>query len=96
MTSFVNISCLHLKLFTFDRLIAIKFTMHYSNVNSNKPEISCVFVAWITAILSGIFLLLKLFPVYYSIVSLVFRLCIVFIAFAYILLYHEPGASKGR
>ena len=34
MTSFVNISCLHLKLFTFDRLIAIKFTMHYSNVKT--------------------------------------------------------------
>lgn len=42
-------SCLHLMLVTFERLIAIKFTMHYSNIVTQSTIKIAVVSVWIIA-----------------------------------------------
>ena len=47
-------SYLHLMLVTFERLIAIKLTMHYSNIMTEKNMKIAVLVVWIIAFIYGI------------------------------------------
>ena len=53
-------SCLHLMLITFERLIAIKFTMQYSNVMTNNNLKIAVSAIWIFGFMNGIFTALKI------------------------------------
>ena len=53
-------SSLHLMLVTFERLLAIKFTMRYSTVITEKNIKIAVTMFWIIAFSSGVFRLLKM------------------------------------
>ena len=83
-------SSLHLTLVTFERLIAIKFTMRYLSIVTEKNIKIAVTVFWIIAISSGMF---RLFKMQLIIVRLVFILvlvsCMLFIPLAYMILYRE-------
>lgn len=82
-------SCLHLMLITFERLIAIKFTMQYSNViNDNKLKIT-VLLIWIISLMCRISVVLKIYLVTISIGSLITISCIFFVVFSYVILYCE-------
>ena len=83
-------SSLHLMLVTFERLLAIKFTMRYSNVITEKNIKIAVTVFWTISFSSGTFRLLKMQLI---IVRFVFILilvsCILFIPLSYMILYRE-------
>ena len=83
-------SSLQLMLVTFERLLAIKFTMRYSNIITEKKIKIAVTVFWIIALSCGIFMLIKMKLI---IVRFVFILvlvsCILFVAFSYLILYRE-------
>ena len=83
-------SSFHLMLVTFERLLAIKFTMRYSTVITEKNIKIAVAVFWIIAFTSGTFRLLKMQLIFLLVeVTLVLVSCIVFIPLAYMILYHE-------
>ena len=74
MVILMTASCLHLMLVTSERLIAIKFTRQYSNViTENMFKIA----------------VLKLDQALHPLASLIAISFIVFVAFAYVILYHE-------
>ena len=80
----------------FERLIAIKFTMQYSNVMTNnnlKIEVSAI---WIFGFMNGIFKALKMNLALYYIGSLITISCVVFVAFAYVILYHETRRHRRK
>ena len=63
MTTLAYASCLHLMLITFERLIAIKFTMQYSKViNDNKLKIT-VLLIWSISLMCRISVVLKIYLV---------------------------------
>ena len=89
MTTLAYDSCLHLMLITFERLIAIKFTMQYSKViNDNKLKIT-VLLIWIISLMCRISVVLKIYLVTISIGSLITISCIFFVVFSYVILYCE-------
>ena len=77
-------------LVTFERLLAIKFTMRYSNVITEKNIKIAVTVFWISAFTSGVFRLLKikLRPLRLTFTVVVIS-CILFVVFSYMILYRE-------
>ena len=80
----------------FERLIAIKFTMQYSNVMTNnnlKIEVSAI---WIFGFMNGIFKALKMNLALYYIGSLITISCVVFVAFACVILYHETRRHRRK
>ena len=83
-------SCLHLMLVTGERLVAIKFTMHYLHIVTTKNITIAVTSCWIVSV---IFQVLKSFKstldasVFFSL--LVIGSCVVFVASAYVALYFE-------
>ena len=89
-------SCLHLMLITFERLIAIKFTMQYSNVMTNNNLKIAVSAIWIFGFMNGIFTALKINLALYYIGSLITISCVVFVAFAYVILYHETRRHRRK
>ena len=83
-------SSLHLMLVTFERLLAIKFTMRYLNIITAKNIKIAVTVFWIIAFTSGAFRLLKMQLTFLLVeVTLVLVSCILFIPLAYMILYRE-------
>ena len=80
-------SCLHLMLVTSERLIAIKFTMQYSNVITENMFKIAVLVVGIIAL--TILRMIKLDQALHPLASLIAISFIVFVAFAYVILYHE-------
>ena len=83
-------SSFHLMLVTFERLLAIKFTMRYLNIITKKNIKIAVAVFWIIAFTSGTFRLLKMQLIFLLVeFTLVLVSCIVFIPLAYMILYHE-------
>ena len=83
-------SCLHLMLVTGERLVAIKFTMHYLHIVTTKNITIAVTSCWIVSV---IFQVLKSSKstvdasVFFSL--LVMGSCVVFVASAYVALYFE-------
>ena len=73
-------SCLHLMLVTCERLIAIKFTMHYEDIVTKRKIKVAVILCWIISIT---------FHAEISFILLVVMLCIVFVASTYVMLYLE-------
>ena len=73
-------SCLHLMLVTCERLIAIKFTMHYQNIVTKRKIKVAVISCWIISIT---------FHGENPFIVLVVMLCIVFVASTYVMLYLE-------
>ena len=94
VTGIVN-SLLHLMLVTFERLVAIKFTIHYPFIITEKNIKICVSFFWTTALSTwclryitsnlGLFTLTTLVPS-----------CIIFIAISYVILYRETLRHKKR
>ena len=89
MVILMTASCLHLMLVTSERLIAIKFTMQYSNVITENMFKIAVLVVGITALTIGILRMIKLDQSLHPLASLIAISFIVFVAFAYVILYHE-------
>ena len=83
-------SSLHLMLVTFERLLAIKFTMRYSNVISEKNIKIAVTVFWIIALSSGGFRLFRIqLEVGTYLLSFIVISCIIFVVLSYMILYRE-------
>ena len=55
--------CLHLMLVTFERLMAIKFKMQYSNFIAGRNLKTAVMVVWIISFACGIFSALQIYLV---------------------------------
>ena len=89
MVILMTASCLHLMLVTSERLIAIKFTMQYSNVITENMFKIAVLVVGIIALTIGILRMIKLDQALHPLASLIAISSIVFVAFAYVILYHE-------
>ena len=87
MVILMTASCLHLMLVTSERLIAIKFTMQYSNVITENMFKIAVLVVGIIAL--TILRMIKLDQALHPLASLIAISFIVFVAFAYVILYHE-------
>ena len=91
----VTASYFHLMLVTLERLLAIKFTMQYPNINDEKMK-RAVLVAWILAFISGVFRVLKMTLVLRSLSGLFIFSCILFIAFAYFVMYRETRLQQEK
>lgn len=63
MIVFSTASSVHLRLITFQRLIAIKFTMQYSNKIANNNLKVAVAAIWVNAFICGILNLLKIYVI---------------------------------
>ena len=82
-------SHLHLMLVTFERLAAIKFTMHYQSFITNDNLKMAVSAIWSSAFMCGVFMVLKMNLLLQFIGSLITSSCIFFVALTYVILYHE-------
>ena len=93
---FVVASYVHLMLVTLERLIAIKFTMLYSKIVTGHNMKMAVSVAWIIAFMCGVFNVLKMYHVLVPMGGLITFSCIVFVALAYAILYHETRRHQRK
>ena len=91
----VTASYFHLMLVTLERLLAIKFTMQYPNINDEKMK-RAVLVAWILAFIIGVFRVLKMSQVVHSLSLLLTLSCILFLAFAYFVMYRETRLQQEK
>ena len=96
MAALVLASYLHLMLVTFERLVAIKFTMHYSSIMTHNTIKITVSVFWIISFLGGVFSALKMYYVLLPMTGLATNSCIVFVASAYLILYHETRRHQKK
>lgn len=67
----------------------MKFTMHYSNIATDINMKIAVLLIWLTTFMCEFLYVLKMYSVVLSIGGFVTISCIVFIAFAYMILYRE-------
>ena len=88
-------SLLHLMLVTFERLVAIKFTMHYPFLITEKNIKVSVAIFWIIAVCSWV---LRYVTPYVGLFTLgsVLPICIIFIAISYVILYRETLRHRKR
>ena len=91
-------SSLHLTLVTFERLIAIKFTMHYPQVLTKKNIKVAVIVFWVAALSIEVGKKLSTNPpIFVNLVTpVVLFSCTVFVAFSYTLLYRETRRHEKK
>ena len=88
-------SYFHLMLVTFERLIAIKFTMKYSNIITEKNMKIAVIVVWIIASSYGVLRMGKVNTARY-LTGPVAISCILFLTFAYLIMYRETARHKEK
>ena len=83
-------SSLHLLLITFERLIAIKFTIHYPYIVTKKNIKAAVIAFWIITLfaVTSKFVIDKTIIANLMVVLALFS-CIIFVAISYVLLYRE-------
>ena len=89
-------SSLHLMLVTCERLIAIKFTMHYHNLVTKRNIRVSVSACWIFSIFVEVLNLTKPGIFVRFLLALVFNSCILFVSFSYAMLYRETLKHKQR
>ena len=83
-------SSLHLTLVTFERLVAIKFTLHYYDTVNNKLIKVAVTAFWAIGLLSVVLKVAPKLAVFSNaLTGFTLILSTVFIAFSYIILYRE-------
>ena len=83
-------SCLQLMLVTCERLLAIKFTMHYPNVVKMQNIKVAIMLCWIFSFSPEVLNQISAAKtIYFSFLGLVLTLCVLFIAIAYAVLYQE-------
>ena len=96
MTTLSSASYLHLMLVTFERLIAIKYAMRYSNVvTHNNLKIAVLAICYI-GFVCGTLCVLKMCLALNYIKSLISISCIVLVTFAYVILYHETRRHRRK
>ena len=102
-TSFVSFllvtlvsSYFHLMLVTFERLIAIKFTMQYSNIITEKNMKIAVIVVWITASIYGVLRGTEKVNTARYLTGPLAISCILFLTFAYLIMYRETARHKEK
>ena len=88
-------SLLHLMLVTFERLVAIKFTIHYPFLITEKLIKVSVAIFWIIALCT---LGLRYTAPYVAALTVgpVLPSCVIFIAISYVILYRETLRHKKR
>ena len=89
-------SYFHLMLVTLERLIAIKFTMQYPNFRTDEKMKRAVLVVWILAFINGTFRVLKMSPAVRFFSVLLTLSCILFLAFAYFVMYRETRLQQEK
>ncbi|XP_022785617.1 lysophosphatidic acid receptor 3-like [Stylophora pistillata] len=82
-------SLLHLMLVTFERLVAIKFTMHYSSVITGKTLKITVGVFWVFSLIQGVISRLKYELIKHLVGTPLLVSCILFVTSTYVVLYRE-------
>ena len=92
LTVILTASFFHLMLVTSERLIAIKFTMQYSNIVTYKNMKIAVLLVWILAFINGI-LRITLLIVARFFTGLIIISCTLFLAFTYFIIYRETLAN---
>ena len=88
-------SLLHLTLVTFERLVAIKFTIHYPFLITRKNINASVATFWIIAFCTWALRYMTPYVVLFT-VGPVVPGCIIFIAMSYVILYRETLRHKKR
>ena len=89
-------SYFHLMLVTFERLRAIKFTMQYSKIITEKNMKIAVVVVWIIASIYGVLRGMKKVLAARSLTGLLTISCILFLTFAYLIMYRETARHKEK
>ena len=102
-TSFVSFllvilvsSYFHLMLVTFERLIAIKVTMLYSNIITEKNMKIAVIIVWITASIYGVLIGTEKVNTARYLTGPLAISCILFLTFAYLIMYRETARHKEK
>ena len=91
-----TVNCLlHLMLVTFERLVAIKFTIHYPVLITEKNIKVSVAIFWIIAFCTWVLRYTTPQVVLFTLVPLVPG-CMVFVAISYVILYRETLRHKKR
>ena len=88
-------SLFHLMLVTFERLVAIKFTIHHPFLITDKYIMVSVASFWIIALCTLALRYIIPNVVLFTVASLVV-ICIIFIAISYVILYRETLRHKKR
>ena len=83
-------------LVTLERLLAIKFTMQYPNIITDEKMKRAVLVVWILTFILGVFRVLKMSQVVHSLSLLLTLSCILFLAFAYFVMYRETRLQQEK
>ena len=86
-------SYFHLMLVTFERLVAIKFTMKYSNIITDNNMRRVVLVVWIISFINGV---LRGMEMAGSLAGLLTLSCILFLAFSYCIMYRETRRHQEK
>ena len=92
-------SSLHLMLVTFERIIAIKYTLHYFVIMTKKKLKIAVTVSWLLPIFSELFKNITGHKFFSNVlVALTFKLvsCVLFISISYLLLYQETRRHQKK
>ena len=89
-------SYFHLMSVNFERLVAIKFTMQYSNIITEKNMKIAVLVVWIIASTYGVLRGMKKVLAARSFTGLLTISCILFLTFAYLIMYRETARHKEK
>ena len=93
---FQTASYLHLMLVTFERLMAIKFTMKYSNIITDDNMRRAVLVVWIIAFINGVLRGMEMVKVAGSLAGLLTLSCVLFLAFSYCIMYRETRRQQEK
>ena len=89
-------SYFHLMLVTFERLVAIKFTMKYSNIITDNNMRRAVLVVWIISFINGVLRGMEMVKVARSLAGLLTVSRILFLAFVYVIMYRETRRHQEK
>ena len=90
-------SSLHLMLVTFERIIAIKYTLHYFVIMTKKKLKIAVTVSWLLPIFSELFKNITGDNFFSNVlVALTLVSCVLFISISYLLLYQETRRHQKK
>ena len=90
-------SALHLMLVTWERLVAIKFTMRYPYIVSNRNIKVAVISFWIVCLCSEQAALITNQTIFTNaFTGLVLTSCVLFILFSYVILYRETRRHENK
>ena len=88
-------SLLHLMLVTFERLVAIKFTIHFLSLITEKNIKVSVVIFWIIAFCTWVLRYVTPYVELFTLALLV-PSCIIFLSISYVILYRETLRHKKR